>query len=90
MIISFAWTTPAVVMREKCVTRRDWAAKTIQQFEHAAMTVALVEAWDKSPRFGGKCFGKVRGPDGPEPREAIERLRRCNRPATRREIPRND
>lgn len=60
MIISFAWTTPAVVMREKCVTRRDWAAKTIQQFEHAAMTVALVEAWDKSPRFGGKCFGKVR------------------------------
>ena len=60
MIISFAWTTPAVVIRQKCATRRDWSDKTISQFEGACLTGALVDAWDKSPRFGGKCFGQVK------------------------------
>lgn len=60
MIISFAWTTPAVVIDEKTVTRRDWKPITIAQFQGAARTGELVEAWDKSPRFGGKCFGTVR------------------------------
>ena len=60
MTISFAWTTPAVVIGQKCVTRRDWKAQTIRQFEGAVLTGALVDAWDKSPRFGGKPFGKIR------------------------------
>jgi hypothetical protein len=60
VIISFAWTTPAVVIDEKTVTRRDWKPITIAQFQGAARTGELVEAWDKSPRFGGKRFGTVR------------------------------
>lgn len=60
MIISFAWTTPAVALGEKCETRRDWSERTVRQFQKAAETGALVEAWDRSPRFGGKLFGHVR------------------------------
>jgi hypothetical protein len=60
MTISFAWTTPAVVLREKCVTRRDWKGITIAQFQGCVKTGELVDAWDKNPRFGGKPFGKVR------------------------------
>lgn len=60
MILSFAWTTPAVVIGQKCVTRREWTERTIKQFEKAMAGGTLVEAWDKNPRFGGKCFGMVR------------------------------
>lgn len=60
MIISFAWTTPAVVMLQKTVTRRDWKPMTMAQFKGCVTTGELVEAWDKSPRFGGKRFGEVR------------------------------
>lgn len=64
MIISFAWTTPAVVIGEKTETRRDWSERTIMQAKTAATmfkggNTYESEAWDKSPRFGGKCFGTI-------------------------------
>lgn len=60
MIISFAWTTPAVVIGQKTETRRDWSPKTFAMIKKAMDEGRLVDAWDKSPRFGGKEFGKVR------------------------------
>ena len=58
MILSFAWTTPAVVLGEKTETRRDWQPKTIAQFKK--LIGKDVEAWDRSPRFGGHPFGIVK------------------------------
>lgn len=63
MIISFAWTTLAVIANNydppgKTETRRDWAPKTIAQWR--ALRPRYADAWDKSPRFGGKCFGRIR------------------------------
>ncbi len=48
MIISFAWTTPALLAGAKTMTRRDWKP------EHAACFHAgdLVDAWNRSPRVG--------------------------------------
>jgi hypothetical protein len=48
VIISFAWTTPALLAGQKSQTRRDWTA------EHAAKFNAgqLVDAWNRSPRAG--------------------------------------
>lgn len=60
MIISFAWTTPAVVLGEKCETRRDWTPATIKSVRKAMEKGELVDAFSKSARFGGKAFGKVR------------------------------
>jgi hypothetical protein len=56
MIISFARTTAAVEAREKSVTRREWTDR------HAAMFKVgdLVQAWDKSPRAGGKRIGTIK------------------------------
>jgi hypothetical protein len=60
MIISFAWTTPAVVVGEKTQTRRDWSRKTIVAATKVLQAGASVQAYDKSPRFGGKEFGTIR------------------------------
>ena len=49
-IISFAWTIPAVLDGRKTVTRRKWTDKYARQFRVGH----LVQAWDKSPRCGGK------------------------------------
>lgn len=46
MIISFAWTTPALLAGAKNVTRRDWDGSYARQFRAGA----LVDAWDRSPR----------------------------------------
>ena len=46
MIISFGWTTPALVAGHKTVTRRDWNPKHAARFK-AGM---LVDAWNTSPR----------------------------------------
>lgn len=57
MIISFAWTTPALLAGAKTMTRREWSA------EHAArFTVGmLVDAWDRSPRTGkGRKVATIR------------------------------
>lgn len=57
MIISFAWTTPALLAGAKTMTRRDW------KHEHAAkFTVGqIVDAWDRSPRTGeGRKVATIR------------------------------
>ena len=46
MIISFGWTTPALLSGNKTVTRRDWNPKHAAKFK-AGM---LVDAWNTSPR----------------------------------------
>ena len=55
-IISFAWTTPALLAGRKTCTRRDWMADYAQRF-----TVGeLVAAYDRSPRAGGKQVAVIR------------------------------
>lgn len=57
MIVSFAWTTPALLAGEKNVTRREWQEKYARMF-HAG---DLVQAWDKQPRFkGARRVGTIR------------------------------
>lgn len=56
MLISFAWTTPALRARVKSVTRRTWTPAHAAHF-HAG---DLVDAWDKLPRAGGKKIGQIR------------------------------
>lgn len=46
MIISFAWTTPALLAGRKTVTRREWPAHYARRFK--AGTVH--QAWSRSPR----------------------------------------
>lgn len=46
MIISFAWTTPALLAGQKTVTRRDWTPQHAARF-HAGQ---LLDAWNYSPR----------------------------------------
>lgn len=55
-IISFAYTTPALLAGAKRVTRRDWKP------EHAAKFRAGMRclAYDKSPRIGGKSVAIIR------------------------------
>ncbi|HWP58983.1 MAG TPA: hypothetical protein VNL14_13910 [Candidatus Acidoferrales bacterium] len=68
-IISFAHTTPQLLERSKTVTRRDWTDKHAQKFRAGE----VVQAYDKSPRCGGKrvCFIRIK-----EIRlEALEALR---------------
>jgi hypothetical protein len=54
-IISFAWTTPALLAGSKCVTRREWDKKYAESFEAGE----YVQAFDKSPRAGGKCVAII-------------------------------
>ena len=46
MIISFGWTTPALLAGQKTVTRRYWNAKHAAKFK-AGMQI---DAWNTSPR----------------------------------------
>jgi hypothetical protein len=46
MIVSFGWTSPALLAGVKTVTRRDWAPSHAAKF-HKGM---LVDAWNWSPR----------------------------------------
>ncbi|MBA7547420.1 hypothetical protein ES705_39842 [subsurface metagenome] len=55
-IISFAWTTPAVMALRKTCTRRDWADRYALSW-HAGDYAA---AYNQLPRVGGKQFGIVR------------------------------
>lgn len=48
MIISFAWTTPALLAGEKTVTRRAWTPEHAARFREGD----LVDAWNRSPRVG--------------------------------------
>ena len=55
-IISFAYTTPALLAGVKTVTRREWAAKYANSFRAGE----LITAYDKSPRVHGKPVAKIR------------------------------
>lgn len=57
MLISFAWTTPALLSGHKTVTRREWTYGHARKF-----TVGmLVDAWDRSPRTGkGRKVATIR------------------------------
>lgn len=49
-IISFAYTTPALLIGHKTVTRRDWTKKYARLFKKRD----VVSAYNRSPMFGGK------------------------------------
>ena len=56
MIISFAWTTKALLANKKSETRRFWTDEYAAKFK-AGM---IVDAYDKSARFGGKKVATIR------------------------------
>ena len=56
MIISFAWTTEALLSGMKTVTRRDWTDDYAKRFA-AGM---LVDAYNKLPRAGGRKVATIR------------------------------
>jgi len=60
MILSFAWTTPALVLGQKDTTRRDWAPRTIAAARKVMNAGETVAAWSKSPRFGGIKVADIR------------------------------
>jgi len=61
MIISFAWTTEALLAGRKTCTRRRWSEKHFQQWVCAWRAGRLIhDAWDKSPRASGCKVGKIR------------------------------
>lgn len=49
-IISFAWTTPAIVAKRKTVTRREWNDKYAKRFKVGD----ICQPYDKNPMYGGK------------------------------------
>ena len=58
-IISFGWTWPALFAEaplRKTVTRRDWDADYAASFKAGE----LIQAYDKSPRFGGKRIALIK------------------------------
>lgn len=56
-IISFGWTWPAVVAKEKTCTRRDWNDKYAMSFKSGE----VCHAWDFSPRSGhGKWIADIK------------------------------
>ena len=61
MNISFAWTTEAFLAGRKTCTRRDWTPRYFKMWVKAWDEGRLIhKAWDKSPRFGGKCLGPIK------------------------------
>lgn len=55
-IISFAWTTPALLAGHKTVTRRDWDPGYVMRFR-AGLEVL---AYDRSPRAKGRPIARLR------------------------------
>ena len=55
-IISFAWTTAALLAGRKTCTRRAWSEDYAKRFKQGD----LVAAYDRNPRFGGKQVATIR------------------------------
>jgi len=55
-IISFSWTTPALLAGAKTCTRRKWNPRYARQFQKGE----LVAAFDRSPRYKGKRVATIR------------------------------
>jgi len=54
-IISFAWTSAALVMGRKTVTRRDWKPEYGARFKLRE----VVKAYDRQPRYQGKHIANI-------------------------------
>ena len=68
MIISYAWTTEALLAERKKVTRRDWSREYAARF-HAG---TVHDAYDRLPRVHGKKIGDVRIERVPYPERACD------------------
>ena len=61
MNISFAWTTAALLSGRKSCTRRRWSARHYGAWRQAWREGRRDhQAWDKSPRAGGRRVGTIR------------------------------
>jgi len=61
MILSFAWTTEALLAGQKTCTRRRWSSRHFGAWRQAWRKGRLEhQAWDKVPRAGGKRVGTIR------------------------------
>lgn len=56
MILSFGWTWPAFVAEAKDTTRRDWSLGYGARWRLGR----TFQAYDRSPRVGGRCIGAGR------------------------------
>lgn len=56
MIISFAWTTEALLAEAKKVTRRDWSKEYAAKFRGGTVH----SAYNRQARFGGEKVGDVK------------------------------
>lgn len=59
MILSFAWTTDAFLLGDKTVTRRDYDDAYLARYQRAAETGQPQDAYDRTPRSGGKKIGEI-------------------------------
>ncbi|AVQ10684.1 Uncharacterized protein XB16_0337 [Leptospira santarosai] len=55
-IISFGYTTAPLLAGRKTITRREWKDEYALTFRPGE----IVQAYDKSPRFGGKKIGELK------------------------------
>jgi len=60
-IIAFTWTTAALLERAKNRTRRNWDAAYAARFRGGMR----MEAWDRSPLYGGIFLGFIRLTEAP-------------------------
>ncbi len=61
VIVSFAWTTGALLSGGKTCTRRSWSDGHHERWVNAYRQGRLLhDAWDKLPFAGGRKVGKIR------------------------------
>jgi hypothetical protein len=60
LIVSFAWTTPALRALAKVCTRRNWTYEYAQRFIKAYRLESFIAAWDHLPRVGGHRVGTIK------------------------------
>ena len=78
MLISFAWTTEALLEGRKTCTRRRWKERYFQQWVRAWREGRLIhDAWDKLPRAHGKKVARIRLTCEPY-REALKDMPECD------------
>lgn len=59
-IISFGWTKRIFLKGLKTCTRRDWSRRQREQWiKWYRQGKRIHQAYDKDPRYGGKCIGFI-------------------------------
>lgn len=58
--ISFTHTSDRLLIGQKTVTRRKWKDVTAKIFTRYYQQGRLIDAYDKSPRNGGKCIAQIK------------------------------